>query len=85
MVDMRKEARGERGGECELKIMKGLEMGNSKGIKGKVIISPRRFGGRRDVRGREEDEFMSKVAESSIRLVKGLITEGRVEMVGRCG
>jgi hypothetical protein len=53
MIDMRKEVKGDRGGRCKLKGMKGLRMVNSMGIKGKAIISPRRFGGRRDVRGRE--------------------------------
>jgi hypothetical protein len=47
--------------------MKGLGMGNSMGIEGKAVISPRGFRGRRKVvRGGEKEELMSKVAKSSI-------------------
>jgi hypothetical protein len=56
MVNMRKEVRGDRGGECKLKGMKGLRMVNNMDIEGKAIISPRRFGGRRDVRGRKREK-----------------------------
>jgi hypothetical protein len=47
MVNMRiMEVRGERGGEGKLKRMKDLRMGDGMGIRGKAVISPRRFGGR---------------------------------------
>jgi hypothetical protein len=47
MVDTRKEGRG---GEGKLKRTKGMGMGGGRGIGGKVVISPGRFGGRREVR-----------------------------------
>ncbi len=61
MVNMRKEVRGDRGRECELKRRKCLRTVNNMGIKGNAIISP--IGDKRDVRRREKRELMSKVAE----------------------
>jgi hypothetical protein len=65
MINMRKEVRGDRREESELKGMKGSRMVNSMDIEGKAIVSPRRFRGIRDVRG-EKKEFASKIAKGSI-------------------
>jgi hypothetical protein len=60
MMDTRKEVGGDRRGECKLEGMKGLRMMDSMGIGRKVIVGPRRFGGKRDVRGGKKNQFMKK-------------------------